>query len=94
MPVKPEGRRSWFPSQVPSPPIYDGFLSLFSLLTIRCRPDMVALCTLFLHSTSILPAVAGIYALLNIYTFDAAIHGTRGVNVGCLGRRKQESPRV
>ena len=71
----------------PYPPICDGFLSLFSILTIRCRPDTIAFCTLLLHSTFILPTVAGIYALLNIYTFDAAIRGLRGVNVGCLGRR-------
>jgi len=54
--------------RIPYPPICQGFLSLLSPLTFRYRPDMVAFCILFLHPTSILPTVAGIYALLDIYT--------------------------
>ena len=93
MPVRPEAAEVGYRPRIPYPPVYDGFLSLFSLLAIRCRLDMTAFCTL-LHSTSILPTVAGIYALLNIYTFDRAIRGLRGVNVVCLGRRKRGSART
>ena len=40
------------------------------------RSDEFAFCTLFLISTSVTPSiVAGIYTLLNIYTFGIAISG-------------------